>query len=164
MDCYGAALRILNHRFNSEGELRRKLRAKEFPPAEIDEAITRLRAEKWLDDARFAAAFVRTRSARRIGPQRIRRELGAAGVDREVINSAVEANTDAESGRTALEELCEKRMRMLVRRKGEAFAESREGRDTVAAYLMRQGYPLEDVMEVLRARKRNAERRTQNAE
>jgi len=33
-DCYLAALRILNYRFNSEGELRRKLAAKKFDFAE----------------------------------------------------------------------------------------------------------------------------------
>ena len=62
--CYVAALRILKYRFNSEGELRRKLRGKRFEKDEIEETILRLRNEKWLDDERFAAAFVRTRAGR----------------------------------------------------------------------------------------------------
>src|SRR5258707_15503772 len=76
---YAAALRILSYRFNSEAELRRKLRSKRFEADDIDEALARLRGEGWLDDDRFAASFVRARSARRVGPLRIRRELGAAG-------------------------------------------------------------------------------------
>ena len=51
-DCYTAALRILRYRFNSEAELRRKLRAKKFESEDIDLAIARLHGEKWLDDAR----------------------------------------------------------------------------------------------------------------
>src|SRR5205085_9687945 len=81
--CYTAALRILNYRFNSEAELRRKLAAKEFDRDSIDAAVARLREEKWLDDARFAEAFVRTRMRKRIGSKRIRRELIAAGIDDE---------------------------------------------------------------------------------
>src|SRR5438067_1636733 len=78
--CYTAALRILNYRFNSEAELRRKLAAKDFDRETVDATIARLREEKWLDDARFAEAFVRTRMRKRVGRLRIRRELIAAGV------------------------------------------------------------------------------------
>src|SRR5436305_10468671 len=60
-DCYVTALRILGYRFNSEAELRRKLAAKRFDGEEIAETLARLREEKWLDDDRFAAAYVRTR-------------------------------------------------------------------------------------------------------
>ena len=38
-DCYLTALRILSYRFNAEGELRRKLRAKKFDAHQIDAAI-----------------------------------------------------------------------------------------------------------------------------
>src|SRR5438477_233049 len=92
--CYTAALRILNYRFNSEHELRRKLAAKDFEQATIDATITRLRDEKWLDDERFAAAFVRTRMRKRIGRLRIRRELMAAGVDDGVAAAALRENRD----------------------------------------------------------------------
>ena len=45
-DAYVAALRILNYRFNSEAELRRKLRAKKFEQDDVDAAIARLHKEK----------------------------------------------------------------------------------------------------------------------
>jgi len=79
-DCYRAALRILNHRFNSAVELKRKLRAKGFDRESIEPTIVRLTDEKWLDDARYAGAYVRTRLQKRIGKLRVRRELIAAGV------------------------------------------------------------------------------------
>ena len=149
---YTTAMRILNHRFNSEGELRRKLRAKQFADDVIDPTIQRLRAEGWLDDERFTAAYVRTRTARRVGPLRIRRELGAAGVDRDVIQQAMEANKDGDAERATLEELCAKRLRLLARRHGEEYAASSEGRQKIAAYLVRQGYELGEVLAVIRKR------------
>src|ERR1051326_1155665 len=86
---YVAALRILGDRFNSELELRRKLQRKKFDEAIIDATIARLRDEKWLDDERFAGAFARTRSRKRIGGKRIVLELRAAGVDDDVATRAV---------------------------------------------------------------------------
>jgi regulatory protein len=150
MDAYLTALRILHYRFNSEGELRRKLRGKKFGAEEIDAALVRLRAEKWLDDERFAGAFVRTRARRRVGPLRIRRELGAAGVDREVIDRALESNADAEGKGAALAELCAKRLRLLARRHGQDFLTTDEARQKVAAYLVNQGYDAGEVFAAIR--------------
>jgi regulatory protein len=143
---YASAIRILSYRFNSEAELRRKLQAKKFEPDDIDEALARLRRESWLDDERFAVAFVRARSAKRIGPLRIRRELGAAGVDGDVIDRALAANHDEETAEATLTDLCAKRMRIVARRYGEEYLSTEEGRQRVAAYLVRQGYELGDVL------------------
>ena len=143
---YATALRILSYRFNSEAELRRKLRAKKFEAEDIDETLARLRRESWLDDDRFAAAFVRARSAKRVGPLRIRRELGVAGVEEEVIERALAANSDDEASEAALGDLCAKRMRIVARRYGQEYLSTEEGRQRVAAYLVRQGYDLGDVL------------------
>src|SRR5262249_2923386 len=99
--CHLAALRILNYRFNSAAELRRKLTAKDFDSETIDATIARLREEKWLDDARFAEAFVRTRMRKRTGRLSSRRELIAAGVDDDVAAGALRRNRDEEGEREA---------------------------------------------------------------
>jgi regulatory protein len=151
LDAYLSALRILHYRFNSEGELRRKLRGKKFEAEEIEAAIVRLRSEGWLDDERFAGAFVRTRARRRVGPGRIRRELGAAGVESELIDRAMESNADADATGAALAELCAKRLRLLARRHGEDFLTTDEARQKVAAYLVKQGYDTGDVFAAIRA-------------
>lgn len=138
--CYAAALRILNHRFNSEAELRRKLRAKKFEAEVIDGTVDRLRREKWLDDDRFAASFVRSKQGKHQGPRKIARELAAAGVDREAAKRAIRENIDPEREREDLRALLEKRRRILVRRYGEAYASSDEARRKLAAYLLNHGY------------------------
>ena len=138
--CYIAALRILKYRFNSEAELRRKLRAKQFDKETIDATILRLRNEKWLDDSRFAGAFTRTKANKSIGKKRILRELQAAGVDRETAAEAVAGNVDPEREAEALRTLCDRRARMLIRRHGPEYLQSAEGRNKLAAYLLKQGY------------------------
>jgi regulatory protein len=148
--CYVAALRILQYRFNSEAELRRKLLRKKFERDAIDTVIVRLRREKWLDDERFAAAFVRTRANKRVGKLRIRRELQAAGVSESDANEAVRANVDPEREQEALGELCRKRARMLVRRHGEEYLSTSEGRNKLAGYLLKQGYDAALVYEALK--------------
>lgn len=147
---YLAALRILEYRFNSEAELRRKLRSKKFEKEDIDETIARLHREKWLDDARFAGAFVRTRANKRLGPRRILRELHAAGVNESTAKDAVAANIDEERERESLWELGRKRARVLVRRHGEAYLATAEGRNKLAGYLLKQGYDAALVTEALK--------------
>jgi regulatory protein len=149
-DVYIAALRILNYRFNSEAELRRKLRAKKFEKDDIDAAIARLHRENWLDDERFAGAFVRTRANKRVGKLRIRRELQAAGVSQSTAEEAITANVDPERERESLEALCARRVRVLVRRHGPEYLESDEAHAKLTAYLVGHGYDFALVREVVR--------------
>lgn len=148
--CYLAALRILNFRFNSEKELRRKLKRKEFEPGEIDAAIERLFREKWLDDGRFAGALVRTKVNRRVGRRRILRELSAAGVDGELAARAVSENIDPERERQALAALRDKKAGALVRRHGPEFLTTADGRNKLTVYLLNQGYDAALVYEALK--------------
>ena len=141
--CYTAALRILNYRFNSAAELRRKLAAKDFDEATITATLARLMDEKWLDDARFAEAFVRTRMRKRIGRLRIRRELIAAGVDDETAAGALRHNRDEEGERAAAAAVARKRATRLD-------LTSAEGRNKLTAYLLKQGYDLSLIHEVVR--------------
>ena len=149
-DAYVAALRILNYRFNSEAELRRKLRAKKFEKDDIDTAIARLHKEKWLDDERFAGAFVRTRANKRVGKLRIRRELQAVGVSDAAAEKAIAENVDPERERESLEALCARRVRVLVRRHGAEYLESDEAHAKLTAYLIGHGYDSALVREVVK--------------
>jgi regulatory protein len=138
--CYAIALRILGYRFNSEQELRRKLQAKKFEKDVVEATLTRLRDEKWIDDERFAGALVRSRSGRRIGKRRILHELQAAGVEAGAARGAVEENIDEQQEREGLKTLCDKRARLLIRRHGQAYLNTPEGRNKLAGYLLNQGY------------------------
>jgi regulatory protein len=149
-DAYTSALRILQYRFNSERELRRKLAAKKFDGAEIDAAIERLRAEKWIDDERFAGAFVRTRASKKVGPARIQRELTAAGVDRATADRVLAENRDDERIGNDLAAIVEKRRGLMIRRYGNDYVRSVEWKSRLAAYLIRQGYPVDLIRQHLK--------------
>jgi regulatory protein len=88
---YEQALGFLEFRARSESELRRKLLQKGSPAAEVDEVVSRLRAQRLLDDDEFARQFARGKvlgagASRR----RIVLELTRKGVAREVADRAVE--------------------------------------------------------------------------
>lgn len=140
--CYAAALRILRYRFNSAAELRRKLAAKDFDRDTIAATIARLTTEKWIDDARFAGAYVRTRLLKRIGKLRIRRELMAAGVADDIISDAIRANVDADDERDRALASATRRLPILQRR-GDV-------RNKLTAYLLKQGYDAALVRDIVK--------------
>jgi SOS response regulatory protein OraA/RecX len=143
-DCYRAAIGILKYRFNSTAELQRKLRAKGFDRETIAETIARLTEEKWLNDERFAAAYVRSRLSKSKGRVRIRRELIRAGVDDETAARAVGENVDGEDERLRAVAAAEKRLPILIRRYGHQAA-----RNKLIAYLLKQGYEASLVYDVI---------------
>jgi SOS response regulatory protein OraA/RecX len=153
--CYAAALKILGYRFNSIHELRRKLAAKAFSPDEIADTVRRLVEENWLDDERYAGALVRVRARKRVGRLRIRRELRQAGVAEETADAAVSENIAPDDERVQLGALCAKKIRLLSNRHGVAFVATEQGRNKLTAYLLRQGYDIALVIEVIREQLKN---------
>lgn len=80
---------LLARREHATDELRRKLCAQGFDPSAVAEALTDLREEGLLSDARFALSFVGSRVERGHGPRRIRHELQARGLDDALIDQSL---------------------------------------------------------------------------
>ena len=134
-----AALRLLRHRPRSEHELRRRLLDKEHPVEAVDEALDRVRVWGLINDAEFAAEWVRGRRRRR-GKSRgaLERELRDKGVAEAHIADAV-ADIDVSEDRRQAAELVRAR---LARRRGGAGPRPEEGeRRRLVAFLARRGYP-----------------------
>ena len=92
-----AAARVLEARPRSIAEVRRRLVTAGYPPALVEESITRLLALGYLDDEAFARSWVesRDRSSPR-GEHALRRELGQKGVERAVADGILaERRTEA---------------------------------------------------------------------
>ena len=134
------ALRLLRYRPRSEHELRQRLLEKEHPADAVDEALDRVRVWGLIDDADFAAEWVRGRRRRR-GRSRgaLERELRDKGVAEGHIADAV-AGIDVSDDRRQAAELVRAR---LARRPGAAAADRfDEGeRRRLVAFLARRGYP-----------------------
>ncbi|MGH9314917.1 MAG: regulatory protein RecX [Vicinamibacterales bacterium] len=133
-DPYTYALTLLARRELSAAQIRERLKRREFPTADIDAAIARLRASQALDDGRVARAHARTAaSIKSRGRARVVREIEALGIDRATAREAVaevfgELDEDALLGRALDRKLRGRRIRDA--------AEFRR----LYQFLMRQGF------------------------
>jgi regulatory protein len=143
--CHTAALRILARREISEQDLRRRLRRQQFPAADIDTAVSRLLASGALDDRRVAFAFARTRlTVKRHGRARVERELEAMGVARDLAREAVAVTFADTDEREAIAKAIQRR-----RRAGRPVDAAERRR--LQAYLIRQGFSPDAVIQALKA-------------
>lgn len=76
-----AAIDLLARREHSGAELQRKLSAKDFAEAEIDEALAGLAREGLLSNERYAECYVRSRTNKGYGPLYIQAQLRERGID-----------------------------------------------------------------------------------
>ena len=103
---YEAAVQFLGNRPRSVAEIRRHLRGKRYEDEDIDGAIDKLRAQRYVDDLDFAKYWVEQRSRfRPKGDRALVSELTSKGVSRETINTALgemPAESEADRARRAI--------------------------------------------------------------
>src|SRR5262245_52342705 len=100
-DTYLTALKMLARRELSEAQLRQQLTRREHPADAIDAALTRLKAERSLDDERVAGAIARSETGlKKRGRYRVLRQIEAAGIAPAIARRVVDetfATIDAEA-------------------------------------------------------------------
>lgn len=100
-----AALDYLKRRERTAAEVKKHLTEKEYPPEEIQEAVSVLREYHYIDDARYCRAYLNYAMEKGRGPLRVRQELADKGVDKELARAAIEEAYDREAERAlALQE------------------------------------------------------------
>ena len=103
-ECEAVAVRILAQREHSRHELAQKVRQRcECDAATLDQMLDKLQEIGYLDDSRYAAAFVRSSVSRGRGPQRISYELREHGVDTAIASHAL-AQADVDWHELAVEQ------------------------------------------------------------
>ncbi len=107
------ALRLLDSRSRSTGELRSAIKQKGFAPEIAEEVIARLERVGLVDDAAFARALVsdRFRGTGKAGRALIE-EMRRKGLDSETIEDAM-ADIDAEALRVRARELVDRKLRSM---------------------------------------------------
>jgi regulatory protein len=96
-ECLKSAYRLLGYRQRSEIELRNKLSGK-FTQTVIDTVIERLRDKHMIDDEAFAQYWREQREALNPRSRRVVAiELRKKGIDKEVINRALDGYNDKET-------------------------------------------------------------------
>jgi regulatory protein len=140
-----AALLLLSFRPRSAQELRRRLREKEFPEEVVEECLGGLEGIGMVDDAAFAATFVRDRV--RFKPRGVRRlaqELRTKGVDAETAHEAIRGVfEDAEVSET---ELAREAAAKWSRKPGE---DRNRARNRFYGFLARRGFGGDAIREVM---------------
>lgn len=85
------ALALLSRRDYSHCDLSKKLQVLSDNQSEVDITLAWLQELSYLDDKRYAEAFVRDSIAKNRGPIRIRNELQQKGLSADMIESALES-------------------------------------------------------------------------
>ena len=137
-DCYDKAVDLLARRPHFKRELGRKLSARGFGSAEIEEVRERLEAVGLLDDLECSKGMVEGVWRRRgYGPVRMRAELEKRGVESGIIDTVLRDSSRDEVDLAV--ETARRRLRL-----------STPSRDALARHLGRKGYSGEVIYEVLR--------------
>jgi regulatory protein len=139
------ALRLIELKPRSVHEIRDKLAKKGIDKAEIEAVILTLETIGLLDDVKFARDWIENRQHfRPMGVIRLRQELFAKGIDREIMDQAIadyKSNTDEFPAALDLA-----RRKMKLYRKLDAEAAKRR----LAGFLARRGYEVSVVSRVLK--------------
>lgn len=149
MSAYLDGLKMLARRELSEHQVRQRLACKGHEPDAIDDAVTRLRHERALDDARVAEAIARTEtSIRRRGKIRVQLQIQKAGIDKSIAKRAVDQAFDSIDDDALIEAALNKRLH------GRNTIEDDKEFQRLYRYLAGQGFEAEQIMKALTARGR----------
>ena len=161
MSAYIDGLKMLARRELSEQQVRQRLARKGHAPDAIDDAVTRLRHERALDDGRVAEAIARTETnIRRRGRIRVQLQIQKAGIDKSTAKRAIDEVFASIDDGALIEAALNKRLR------GRETIEDDKEFQRLYRYLAGQGFEAEQIMKALTARRRRTrtQRRTEDTE
>ncbi|MCG5548675.1 regulatory protein RecX [Halorhodospira halochloris] len=132
------AVRLLARREHTRRELDDKLTRRGFSSAVREQIVAEALEQGWLDEQRFAEAFVRSRVERGQGPLRLRSEMLQRGLPEELIDQAIEEYVDEH-------QLDWRELADQVRRKrfGDNSPQQRREMQRQAQFLQRRGFTTE---------------------
>lgn len=140
------ALRLIELKPRSVQEIRDRLAKKGVEKAEIEAITAELEAIGLLDDVKFARDWIENRQHfRPMGVIRLRQELFAKGIDREIVEAVLSQYRSQVDEKSEAMALARKKLRTLQGLKPEA------ARRRLAGFLARRGFSTEAVALALRS-------------
>lgn len=136
---YETALRLLTQREHSRVELSQKLQQLGGNSSTIEKLLDELSAKNYLNDARFAEAYVRMRMQRGMGPLKIRHELRLKGLDAALISTALQTV----DWHALLLELCLKKQTL-------GHSLHQKDREKQQRFWLQRGFQLDQIRDVLK--------------
>lgn len=135
------AMYLLEKQDRTEHQLREKLLASEYPEELIEAAIAYVQSFHYQNDSSYAERFIRNQREKKSN-QRMRQDLLQKGVDKDVIEEALdkEGNSD-ESEAIAI----------LLQKKGYHADMEQKEVYRIYQYILRRGYKSSDILHVMRS-------------
>jgi regulatory protein len=138
------ALNILSRRDHSKKELERKLYQRKVEKDITGEIISELIELKYLDDERFAKAYLEEKlKLKNVGIEKVKRELFAKGVSREIIKSILDEKGEIDESESAYS-LVMKKMKQFTRK----TQDTRKIKQKIYTFLFSKGYDYETIEQV----------------
>ncbi len=117
--------------------LQKALKALDYDRAAAQEVVDALVKDKYVDDARYAAAFAREKaSITGWGPIKIRYALAGKGIKGETVDNALE---EIDPGRA------DAKLRKLLENKWKALREDPQGKLKLIKFALSRGYEYESI-------------------
>ena len=137
------AFLLLKFRLRSENELIERLKRKNFSEELSREVVNFLKEKKFIDDNLFARSWINSRLKRPFGLRRIRSELRAKGVEKEVVEEEISSISDNYAEADIVADLIKQKLNKL---KG---IEPIVAKRRIYGYLIRRGFSPEVVINIL---------------
>jgi regulatory protein len=138
------ALRLIKIRLRSEKEIRDKFKTKEYSTEAVEEVVDFLKKIKLIDDRLFAKLWVESRIKRPLGLSRLKYELKIKGVDKGLIEEAIDRVKENYDEGAAITEV----VRNKVKRMKGLPAEKIKAR--LFGFLLRKGYSRDLVFDAIK--------------
>ena len=135
-------MRLCARSEHSSGDALRLMKRWGVADDEARKVLARLQSERFIDDARFAEAFVRDKlNLSGWGAYKIKMSLRAKGVSREVIDEVVLPMIEATDMGERLEEIMRRKMRTLK------FSSPYDAKSKLIRFAASRGYDMEAAIE-----------------
>lgn len=141
--CKNDALHSIERAYKTEKQVVQKLLAKGYEKSTIEKAILFLREYNFLDDSKFADMYVKEKLLSQ-GRNKIKYSLMQKGLDESLIKEKLQS-IDKEKEGDSLERIGMLKYQQLIKRE----EDTRKIYKKLGDYLMRRGYPWDDVKSFL---------------
>jgi regulatory protein len=126
----------------SSGDALRLMKRWGVADDEARKVLARLQAERFIDDRRFAEAFVRDKlNLSGWGAYKIKMSLRTKGVSREVIDEVVSPMIEATDMKERLEDIMQRKLRTLK------YTSTYEAKTKLIRFAASRGYDIEEAIE-----------------
>ncbi len=144
---YAGAKKYAYQRLSIKGystfEMKKLLADKLVSPEASERVLAELQQLGYINDREWVAAFVRSQTGKRMGPQRIKARLRQKGIPADLIEQVIEKSADTEAQGEGIARL------LATRYRSRNLSDYHERQKVIAA-LMRRGYDLDEILDALK--------------